>query len=157
MPLTKIYQQSLAQGKFPSVWKNANVIPLYKGKGDSSLPSSYRPISLCICLGKLLEKVVVEQLTKQINNVRPLSRSQYGFRSGRSTVGNLLACDAVITNYVDKGAPYDIISFDFKRAFDKVPHHLLLRSLGQLHLHPITMSWFATFFRAGRNVLSLMD
>jgi hypothetical protein len=83
MPLMKIYQKSLAHGKFPSVWKNANVIPLCKGKGDSSLPSSYRPISLCICLGKLLENVVVEQLTKQINNVRPLSRIQYGFRNSR--------------------------------------------------------------------------
>ena len=27
-----IFQQSLSQGKFPTLWKRANVIPLFKGK-----------------------------------------------------------------------------------------------------------------------------
>ena len=54
-PILIIFQQSLAQGKFPGMWKEANVMPLYKGKGARDSPSSYRPISLCSCVGKLLE------------------------------------------------------------------------------------------------------
>ena len=55
-PLLTIYQNSLNQGKFPSIWKRALIVPIYKGKGEKNDPGSYRPISLCSCFGKLLEK-----------------------------------------------------------------------------------------------------
>ena len=128
------------------MWKCANVVLLYKGQGDRSKPSAYRPISLCPCLCKLLEKVILKQFTTRINSVKPLSSCQFGFRVGRSTVGNLLTCDAVIAKYLDNGESYDILSFDYMRAFDKVPHHFLLESLHALNLHPTALSWFASFF-----------
>jgi hypothetical protein len=51
------------------------LLMLLGGKGARDSPSSYRPISLCSCVGKLLERVVLEQLIKYINSVRPLSAS----------------------------------------------------------------------------------
>jgi ribonucleases P/MRP protein subunit RPP40 len=122
-------------------------VPLYKGKGARNSPSSYRPISLCSCVSKLLERVVSDQLIRHISLVRPLSASQHGFRAGRSTVSNLLACDAAIASFLDKREPFDIISFDFERAFDKVPHDLLLQTLGELNLHPCSLRWFNSFLR----------
>jgi predicted nucleic acid-binding protein len=50
-------------------------------------------------------------------------------------VTNLLTCDALIAEYVNKGECYDIVTFDFQRAFDKVPHQRLIRSLHGLGLH----------------------
>ena len=47
-PLHSIFSQSLMQGVLPSAWKIAKVIPLYKGKGDKSIPSSYRLNSLTL-------------------------------------------------------------------------------------------------------------
>ena len=47
-PLTIIFKHSLFEGIFPSVWKEAVVIPLYKGKGPKNSPHSYKPISLCV-------------------------------------------------------------------------------------------------------------
>ena len=64
------------------------MVPFYKGKGDRSKPSAHRPISLCPCLDKLLEKVILKQFTTHINSVKPLSSCQFGFREGRSTVDN---------------------------------------------------------------------
>ena len=141
-----MYQKSLSQGKFPTSWKRANVIPLYKGKGDRSHPSSYRPTSLCSCFGKQLAKVVVDQLTKHVSIAKPLSRIQHGFRRGCSTVVNLLACDATIARHLDKGNPFDIKSFDYQRAFDKVPHNLKPDSLYKLNICPTTLAWFVSFF-----------
>ena len=40
-PLLVIFQQSLSQGKFLNLWKRANVIPLFKGKGEQFEASSY--------------------------------------------------------------------------------------------------------------------
>jgi ribonuclease P/MRP protein subunit RPP40 len=156
LPLLVIFQQSLSQGKFPSSWKKAKVVPVYKGKGERSLPSAYRPISLCSCVGKLLEKVVAEQLVKHIGVVKPLSVCQFGFQRGRSTVANLLACDASLIRYLDEGKSFDIFSFDFQRAFDKVPHDLLLESLDSLGLHATTFAWFSSFFQ-GRTQQVIMN
>ena len=94
------------------------MILLYEGKGDRSHPSSYRPVGLCSCFRNLLEKVVVDQLTKHINVVKPLSRIQHDFRKGHSIVANLLACEATIASHLGKGDSFDIITFDYQRAFD---------------------------------------
>jgi hypothetical protein len=46
---------------FPSDWKIAHVIPLFKN-GDKSLPSNYRPISLLSCVSKVLEKIMFKHV-----------------------------------------------------------------------------------------------
>jgi hypothetical protein len=45
LPLQIIFNKSLQQSKYPTNWKLAHVIAVFK-KGDFSLPSNYRPISL---------------------------------------------------------------------------------------------------------------
>ena len=49
VPILKIiYERSLQTGKLPADWTKANVMPVFK-KGDKSLASNYRPVSLtCI-------------------------------------------------------------------------------------------------------------
>ena len=44
-PLYKLFNKSLNDGKVPSSWKLAEVIPIFK-KGDKSQPNNYRPVSL---------------------------------------------------------------------------------------------------------------
>jgi hypothetical protein len=54
-PLCMLLNKSLHQNIFPTDWKLAHVIPLFKA-GDKSFPSNYRPVSLFSCVSKLLEK-----------------------------------------------------------------------------------------------------
>ena len=52
--------------ELPAVWKVSHVIPIPKpGKPHAAL-SSYRPISLTSCVGKLLERLVLRRLTCQV-------------------------------------------------------------------------------------------
>ena len=44
-PLNIIFQHLLYEETFPLAWKQAIVIPLYKGRGDQTMLSSYRAIS----------------------------------------------------------------------------------------------------------------
>ena len=55
LPLYIIFQLSSTTGAFPTAWKTAIIKPIYKGKGDKELASSYRPINLCSILSKVLE------------------------------------------------------------------------------------------------------
>ena len=52
-PLGLIFQPCFKNGKYPSEWKKANVVPTYK-KNDKQLVKNYRPISLLpICVRSL--------------------------------------------------------------------------------------------------------
>ena len=54
-PLSDLFNYSLTKGDFPNKWKEANVSPLFK-KGDASLTSDYRPISILSAIEKVMEK-----------------------------------------------------------------------------------------------------
>ena len=57
-----LFNRSFREGKFASIYKHSNVIPLPK-KGDNSDPSNFRPISLLSNVGKLQERIVFKHST----------------------------------------------------------------------------------------------
>ena len=142
VPLNTIFQRSFYQSKFPSAWKLAIVQPVYKGKGNKSLPSSYRPVSLCSTLGKILERLAKEQLNLLIEKYGLLCERQHGFVQKRSTVTNLLEVESYLAEWDNLKQPYDIITFDFCRAFDKVPHGILMDVIASsIPLHQNSLCW----------------
>ena len=56
---------SLEHACFPQRWKQATVIPLYKGKGLCSNPANYRPVSLMHVLFKVLAGLVQKKWTRE--------------------------------------------------------------------------------------------
>ena len=55
--LAKLFTLSLSKGKFPTMLKKANIVPILKSSSISH-PSDYRPVSLLYIVSKLLEKLV---------------------------------------------------------------------------------------------------
>ena len=134
---------------FPFVWKDAIVIPLYKGRGNRDSAASYRPISLCHCLGKILEKIVHKQLSSYLSDNKLLHPSQHGFTQRLSSTTNLLVFDAHIAKIISAGYAYYFISFDFQKAFDKTPHDLVIRAAAGLGVSDKALGWLVSFL-AGR-------
>ena len=60
-PLGLIFQSCFENGKFPSEWKKANVVPTHK-KNDKQLVKNYRPISLLPICGKIFERLIYNKL-----------------------------------------------------------------------------------------------
>ena len=81
--LQVIFTKSLETGKLPSSWLDANISHIYK-KGDRSLPSNYRPISLTCVLCKVMEHIITSQLVKHFNKHNILYELQHSFREKRS-------------------------------------------------------------------------
>ena len=48
-PFTSLINTSFRLGQYPSAWKLANVLPLFK-KDDRQLKTNHRPVSLLPCL-----------------------------------------------------------------------------------------------------------
>jgi hypothetical protein len=124
--LCRLFNLSLSLGVVPSEWKFANISPVFK-KEDPSIESNYRPISLLCVLSKVLERCVFNHCYYHLSPL--LYHLQHGFLRGRSTVTQLLEVYHNIIETVASGKEVDIIYLDLSKAFDKVPHSLLLLKL----------------------------
>ena len=83
MNLTLIINQMLHTGIYPNALKIAKVIPIFK-KGDPSLLTNYKPISLLLTLSKIFERVIFTQLYSFFITNNILCEQQL-FRTGHST------------------------------------------------------------------------
>ena len=77
-PLHNIFNDSIRNGVFPDMMKQAEVTPLYKGK-EMDARINYRPISLLITISKILGKIVYKRLYSFLNKNNIMFSSQYGF------------------------------------------------------------------------------
>ena len=143
-PLYLIFKRSLDVGVVPSLWKFSEIIPLFK-KGSRSDPLNYRPISLTSVCCKSLERIVVSCLVDFLESNFLLSSDQFGFRRGMAVEDQLIVVYDDITSWLDSGHVVDIVLFDFSKAFDVVPHSVLMGKLSLLGVSGCLYEWIGSF------------
>jgi len=79
-------------------------------------------------------------LTGRVKDNQGIRPSQHGFMKGRSCLTNLIFYDQV-THVVDEGKAVDVVYLDFSKAFDTVPHSILLEKLAARCLDGCTLCW----------------
>ena len=143
--VTYLFNLSVSTGTFPSAWKNAIVIPVFKRRGRDSDPSNYRPVSLLPPLGKVLDAIQSEHLLSFLEKNDLLSKHQFGFLPHRSTVMQLIYVADTWMTAVDRGKQPSAVFMDFKKAFDRVWHTGLLHKLAKIGVAPPSLSWISDF------------
>ena len=143
-PLYVLFTQSLSECRLPKLWKTSLVVPIFK-KGSRYDPLNYRPISLTSVACKCLERIIARHLTAYLEDNCILSEHQFGFRSGRSTMNQLLLVYDDVTKCLDNGNVVDLILFDFAKAFNVVSHPILLSKLRLLGVHVHLIRWIEDF------------
>lgn len=143
--LCDLFNISISNGHFPETWKRANIVPIFKSQSDKASPSGYRPISLLPIISKLLEKHVYSIISDHLADNHPISDSQWGFRKGMSTITAVLSLTHEWLLQLDHSQEICCIFFDFKKAFDSIPHALLMAKLEHLHLSPFILSWLDSY------------
>ncbi len=127
--ITRIMNASITQNSFPLSWKEANVAPVWKNKGSKSDASNYRPISVLPVLGRLLEKAVAKQLAQFCDVNKVIPDQQFGFRARSSCEHALVKATDCWMAAIDAGKLVGALLIDLSKAFDTVPHQLLLCDL----------------------------
>ena len=124
-PLSITLQQTWLTGNVPVDWRLENVTPIFR-KGQKADPGSYKPISLTSVPGKVMEWIILGAIMDQLKVNQGIRPSQHGFMNGRSCLTNLMSFYDKVTRLVDEGKAVDVVYLDFSKAFDTVPHSILV-------------------------------
>ena len=152
--LLKIFTRSYNEGIVPKQMKTANVIPLHKG-GDKNKAENFRPVSLTDVIIKIFERVVKKYIEEHIQINQIISEYQHGFCKGKSTSSNLINFCNDLSNYANESSSISIVYTDLRKAFDSVPHDLLLLKLQRYGIAGRTGRWLKNFLSGRKQRVSV--
>lgn len=141
---TFLFNTSLLTCKVPSKWKEAIVIPIPKIANSKNV-SDLRPISLLPIPGKMLEHIIHDSLMNHLDSSKLLSRRQFGFRPGLSTVDAITTLVDDVGLYLNNSQLTLATIIDFRNAFDTLDHNLLLKRLAEINLSTDALNWFRSY------------
>ena len=124
--ITDCFNASINECSFPNAMKLGDVTPVFK-KDDKTCKKDYRPICLLTPLSKVFERILGHQINPFMND--KLSPKLCGFRKGYSTQHALLNLLGNWRGHLDNKEIIGVILCDLSKAFDTLPHDLLIAKL----------------------------
>ena len=157
--LTDLFNSSLASGIFPQCFKSALVTPILKKKClDHNDLNNYRPVSNLCFIAKILEKLVLSQVSSYLNSHNLYNTCQSAYRPGDSTETALLKVVNDLFLSIDKGNISVLALLDFSSAFDTIDHPILVHSLHtDLGFTDTVLQWFSSYLTDRTHYVSLSN
>ena len=145
--LIDLFNSSLASGIFPQCFKSALVTPILKKKClDHNDLNNYRPVSNLCFIAKILEKLVLSQVSSYLNSHNLYNTFQSAYRPGHSTETALLKVVNDLFLSLDKGNIYVLALLDFSSAFDTIGHPILVHRLHtDFGFTDTVLQWFSSY------------
>ena len=120
-----IFNMILRLGLYPAKWRNTVVSTLFKNKGATWLPKSYRPISLVQLFSKMFDFILLDRFKKWF---KPHD-CQSAYQHGKSCADHVFLVRALINHCLTNKEKLFVICIDFEGAFDKISRQTLFRKL----------------------------
>jgi len=88
-----------------------------------------------------MEQLVLDAISKQLEEKKIIRKSQHGFTKGKSCSTNLITLYGGISSWVDEGRAVDVIYLNFSKAFDTVSHNILIMKLRKCGIDEWMVRW----------------
>ncbi|KAG2190643.1 hypothetical protein INT47_004826 [Mucor saturninus] len=115
-------------GYTPKLWRQSQIVPIYKGAGDQTQPSNYRPISLISTFRKIMEYCLQAQLYQQTNFI---SIQQGGFKPKLAAMDHAVVLDELMHRFKNNNnnTPPTVITLDVAKAYDQCPRDTIWNTM----------------------------
>ena len=145
--LVDIYNHCLRRGYFPLQWKHALGTMILKPQKPKGSATSYRPINLLNCMGKLFEKVIATRIQEFADDTNLLNTWQRAYQPRKEANEHI----HIINQYLEKAKTSKkttaLLLIDIEKAFDAVWHNGLLKKLHSQNIPPDLLRIVASFLR----------
>ena len=125
--LTFCVNEAILSGKFPDSFKLSDIVAVHKKK-DTTDKCNCRPLSILPLLSKVFEKIMYDQICIYMNNF--LKELHCGFRKAHSIQHALFKLLQAWQKELDNSGLIGTILMDLSKAYDCLPHDLLIAKLG---------------------------
>ena len=157
--LTDLFNSSLASGIFPQYFKSAFVTPILKKRClDHNYLNYKRPVFNLCFIAKILEKLVLSQVSSYLNSHNLCNTCQSAYRPGHSTETAHLKVVNDLFLSPNKGNIFVLALLDFSSAFDTIDHTILVH-----HHHTdfgftyTVLQWFSSYLTDRAHYVSLSN
>ena len=135
--LTECINEVLRNSKFPESLKLSNIEPVYKIK-DPTDKFNFRQINILPLISKVFEKVIFDQLCNYMSKF--LNSLLCGFRKAHSIQHALFRLRQAWQKELDQCGFAGTILMDLSKAYDCLPHDLLIAKLEAYGLDTASLS-----------------
>ena len=120
--------------------------------------NNYRPVSNLCFIAKILEKLVLSQVSSYLNSHNPYNTCQSAYRPGHSTETALLKVVNDLFLSLCKGNISVLALLDFSSAFDTIDHPILVHRLHtDFGFIDTVLQWFSSYLTDRTHYVSLSN
>ena len=154
-PLSKIIGLSVEENVFIDFLKIALVNPVYKNPKDGSRQNieHYRPISVLSGFSKIFEKYFLSAILEHTNAI--LSENISAYRKGYSCEHVLVKLIEEWRKYIDKNKVVGGLLMDLSKAFDCLPHTLLIAKLAAYGFSKNSLSLILSYLNKRKQAVKI--
>ena len=152
--LCMLFNKCVQSCTFPPSMKMADISPIYK-KLDNLCKNNYRSVNLLPVLSKLFESIMAEQLTTYFEHI--LSPLLSAYRKGYSCQHVILRLTELWRNALDNNKYVGTVAMDLSKAFDCMPHGLLLAKLHSYGVSSKACLFLSNYLRNRMQRVKVMD
>lgn len=131
--------------KFPEQWKISRAILILKSGKPMDQPSSFRPLCMLNTMSKMLEILIRNRLSKELEEGKDLHKQQFGFRKGRSTIQALGAALEAVQKCDTRWCA--LIAIDVQNAFNSASHRIIIEQLRKRNISDYLVNFISSYLR----------
>ena len=157
--LTGLFNSPHASGIFPQCFKSALVTPILKKRClDHNDLNNNRPVSNPCFIAKILEKLVLSQVSSYHKSHNIYNTCQLAYRPGHSTETALQKSINDLFLSLNKGNISVLALLDLSSAFDTIDHPILVHCLHtDFGFNDTFLQWFSPYLTDRTNYVSLSN
>ncbi|KAF7253476.1 RNA-directed DNA polymerase from mobile element jockey [Varanus komodoensis] len=147
--ILEMINASLRDSRVSAPLKEEVVRPVLKKTSlDPKVAANYRRVANIPFLGKVLERVVAEQLQALLDETDYLDPFQSGFRPGYGTESALVTLYYDLCREKDRGSVSLLVLMDLSADFDTIDHGILLDRLAGLGVGGTVLRWYRSYLNS---------